>query len=492
MYRRLGPRRTAILLAVALLAAGLPLGLAPPAASASAAVQVVLDGRGLVFDVPPIIEEGRVLVPLRSIFEALGAEVVWEPAVGRICARRGPVEIQLLVGCRGAWVGGSVRWLDVPARILGGRTLVPLRFVSEALGAEVSWDGALRRVTILSGGGPPLPGNGVGATVHFIDVGQGDAILIQAVGGSAALIDGGPVGAGGTVVEYLQGAGVTGLACVVATHPHADHIGGLPEVLASFPVDKVVDPGVAATSEIYSAYMDAVEESGAEYIVGRAGLTVDLGGGARLRVLYPAEAPSDDSLNAWSVAALLDVGDFELLLPGDLPSTCEMEAAWPADVLKVAHHGSSTSTSAPFLQAVDPQDAVILVGDNPYGHPAPATLQRLKEHGTHIYRTDLQGTIVVQTDGEEYCFNVGPWYSASSGSSSPAGGTGSGGVTPQPPPQLPPTVRYAASRASDKYHYPWCRYVGSIKPENLIWFDSPSRAREAGYVPCSACQPPWE
>lgn len=220
------------------------------ASPAHAAPKVVLDGSALSFDVPPVIDQGRVLVPMRAIFEALGAEIVWDTLTQTVTATKGETTVSLTVGSRLVSLNGSPGFLDVPAKITNGRTLVPLRFVSDAFDAQVSWDGTTRTVTITSAMED--------IEVHFIDVGQGDAVYISFPNDNDILIDGGDDAHGPAVVDYLKGEYVDDIELLIATHPHTDHIGGLNDVLASFKVETVMDNGMAVDTAVYRNYRDAV------------------------------------------------------------------------------------------------------------------------------------------------------------------------------------------------------------------------------------------
>ncbi|MFO8059985.1 MAG: MBL fold metallo-hydrolase [Bacillota bacterium] len=319
--------------------------------------------------------------------------------------------------------------------------------------------------------------------VHFIDVGQGDAILIEAPGG-AALIDGGTRQAGEIVVQYLVRRGIRRIDLVVATHPHADHIGGLIDVLRNFEVHQVVDSGQPHTTATFDDYLTEVEkqvDAGSCVYEIPEGQVVDLGSGAAVTVLGPDSVA--ESLNDGSVVCRLDFGSTSFLFTGDAEHTAEERllnrgSDLEADVLKVGHHGSATSTSPAFLTAVSPAHAVICVGDdNSYGHPHRETLDRLAEAGTRIYRTDVHGTVIFVSDGRELKVNAEPW-------------TGPAQVEEEPDPGEDEGERFVGSVKSDVYHYPDCRHAESISPANLRWFDSVEQARQAGYRPCAACRPP--
>lgn len=250
---------------------------------------------------------------------------------------------------------------------------------------------------------PPAPATSL--RVHFLDVGQGDAILIQCSPGGTALIDGGPRGAGPAVTAYLRAQGVEKIDLLIATHPHADHIGGLIDVLGAFSVARVIDAGVPHTSDTFASFLGAVEaqvlRGGCVYETPER-QAVNLASNVTVTVLGPDGAMN--SINNSSVVCRLDFGSTSFLFPGDAEEPAEralVSAGKPldADVLKVGHHGSHTSTSASFLAAVSPAHAVISVGTNTYGHPSSITLSRLAAAGVTVHRTDLHGHVLFDSDG---------------------------------------------------------------------------------------------
>jgi len=267
-------------------------------------------------------------------------------------------------------------------------------------------------------------------TVHFIDVGQGDAILIDR-GETDILVDGGPTSA--SVLAYLQSQAVANIDLLVATHPHADHIGGLADVLAQYQVNEIWVSGDTATSQTYQNFATAVAAEGATVREARRGYTAGMNG-MEIAILHPTEALTGDP-NEDSVAFRLACGEVSVLLTGDATSDSEASMlaatlALDSDVLKVGHHGSSTSTSAAFLAAVTPKDAVISVGAaNTYGHPTQATLDGLAAAGATVYRTDQDGTVVLTSDCTTYTI-------ATSGTPPP---TPSPTATPTPAPTATPT-----------------------------------------------------
>lgn len=252
--------------------------------------------------------------------------------------------------------------------------------------------------------------------VHVLDVGQGDSILIIAPGGKTVLVDAGVPGSGKVVIDAMKRYGLKQIDLMVATHAHADHIGGADEVIRATKVLSVLDSQVPNTTKNYEDFLKAIKESGAKYIGAEPGQKFDLGGGAELTVLAPIQPLfTKDQLraganepNANSVVTRLDYGNFSMLLTGDAEAETEARimksgANVKAKVLKVGHHGSKYASSEDFLRAGGFEAAIISDGeDNRYGHPSPEALDRFKRLGIKVYRTDLQGEITITTRGQGY------------------------------------------------------------------------------------------
>jgi len=245
--------------------------------------------------------------------------------------------------------------------------------------------------------------------VTFIDVGQGDAILIQSPEGQTALIDGGESDSG--IVAKLNALGVRRIDVMIATHPHSDHIGGLTQVLRAMPVSRVVTNGRPHTTLTYERFLDAIFAAQAEYIEAQQGDVIPLGS-LRLDVLSPASNYALNDLNEGSLVVRLQHGSVAFLFTGDagIPTENRLMASGQtikADVLKVGHHGSKSSSSLAFLQAVKPTIAVYTAGaGNRYGHPAPSVITNLVSAGAQIYGSDQHGTIVVRSDGTNFWINL--------------------------------------------------------------------------------------
>ncbi|HKP52332.1 MAG TPA: ComEC/Rec2 family competence protein [Chloroflexia bacterium] len=253
---------------------------------------------------------------------------------------------------------------------------------------------------------PGLPASPTGGIeVHFINVGQGDSILILAPGQVAVLIDGGYGGMG--TVEYLQALGVERVTLMVATHPHADHIGGLVDVLHAMPVDEVVTNGRSYTTQVYEQFLDAIAASKARYREVHRGDTLSAGDMA-FQVLNPESGEKYSDLNDSSIVLRLVHGPTSFLFTGDAESVAEKHMltsnqSLQATILKVGHHGSKTSSKPEFLEAVQPEVAIYSAGvNNPYGHPHQSTLDALARVYATVYGTDVNGTIVVTAEDSGY------------------------------------------------------------------------------------------
>jgi len=233
--------------------------------------------------------------------------------------------------------------------------------------------------------------------VHFIDVGQGDSILIKAPE-KTLLIDAGDNYKGDEVASYLTDQGITFLDYLVSSHYHADHIGGSDYVLYNVPVELVLDRGGSYNSQ---TFLDYVEAAGSKRTTISAGETIDMGSNITAAVL---QANFGTTENNKSIVIKISYGEVDFLFGGDCEASCEASFN-PGDieVYKVHHHGSKNASSQSFLEITLPEIAVISVGENnPYGHPHSETLERLENIGAQIYRTDKQGNIVVKTDGVNF------------------------------------------------------------------------------------------
>lgn len=336
--------------------------------------------------------------------------------------------------------------------------------------------------------------------VHFIDVGQGDSIFIELPNTKTMLIDAAENEYADRITNYIYSCGYNTLDYVVATHPHSDHIGGMADVIGAFNVENVILSPATHTTKSYTNMLKAIDDSGAKVKIGVAGTEIFSDGDLSAVVIAPVTEDYSD-LNNSSVMVMLTYGSRKFLFTGDAENSEEntITADIDCDVLKVGHHGSSTSTSRAFLTAASPEYAVISCGmGNSYGHPHIETLDRLKGAGVKVYRTDLQGDIIMTCDGEKITVNAEP---------SAAGGASSGEsksettksttttkvttttVTEKPAEENPVSYSYVLNTNTMKIHRADCSSVAKIDSKNLKRTNDYDRAIAAGYTPCMVCSP---
>ena len=248
-------------------------------------------------------------------------------------------------------------------------------------------------------------------TVHYINVGQGDSILIDTPD-KDVLIDGGPTDEGQTVVNYLGSFGITHIFLVIATHVHEDHVGGLVAVLSSLTVDQVLINGQTSNSTTYTDFMKLAQSH--VITVAQRGQTYTIAEAVNLTVFNPVQPLQFADPNDNSIVVKLQAGSTSFLFEGDAEAAAEQSMLvaglnLQSKVLKVGHHGSNTSTTQPFLDTVAPEYAIISAGKNDsYGHPSPQTVQKLLNKGVILYGTFQSGTIVASTDGASIAFRDNP------------------------------------------------------------------------------------
>ena len=305
-------------------------------------------------------------------------------------------------------------------------------------------------------------------SVHYIDVGQADCALLEC-GGQYMIIDGGNVDDSDLVVTYLQDQGVEQLHTVVCTHAHEDHVGGLAAVLAVYPTEQILSPTRTYSSACFDDFLYYADQQDIAITIPDPGDSFYLGN-AEVTVLGPVKSYA--APNNTSIVVKVEFGDTSFLFTGDMEKDAETDMLdygmdVSADVLKVGHHGSSTSTGYRFLYEVDPEYAVISVGkDNTYGHPHRETVAILGDAGVPMLRTDELGTILAVSDGSEITFT---WEKQSA----------------QPGDIEPADATYIGNRNSKKFHLPTCN--GLPAENNRVIFDSYSEAIAEGYTPCGNC-----
>jgi len=318
--------------------------------------------------------------------------------------------------------------------------------------------------------------------IYFLDVGQGDASVIIASSGQVAIIDSGPNES--LILRYLQNLGISQINLLIATHAHADHITGMDKIIAQYKPKAFIAPGIPHTTRTYENMITAIEKYNISYYEGIS-RKINLGS-LTFTILPPAEPLIEESkLNNNSTVVRLDFKDFSCLFTGDIEKKREGQLliksrdSLNVDILKVAHHGSSSSSSSLFVKSIKPRISIISCGEgNQYGHPHQETLTLLQNLGIKIYRTDLNGTILIETDGIDYQV----FTEKESIRAPPVEKIETKTIEVQ-------EYKYAASKKSEVFHYIHCFYVARIKPENLILFRTREEAIASGRRPCKKCKP---
>lgn len=237
--------------------------------------------------------------------------------------------------------------------------------------------------------------------VHYLDIGQGDSIFVELPNGECMLIDAGVANRGEFIDSYITDKGYNKIDYLVATHPHADHIGSMAYVVSHMDIGQIYMPKVATTTKTYEKLLEAIQEKDLKIKSAKAGMSIIDTGDFNASIIAPVEIAESD-LNNCSIIIKITYGDDSYLFIGDAEKS-ELNTVsddMSADVLKVGHHGSRTSTTYDFLEEVNPIYAVISCGvDNDYGHPHNETIELLNQFYVEYYRTDLQGTIIITSDG---------------------------------------------------------------------------------------------
>jgi competence protein ComEC len=338
------------------------------------------------------------------------------------------------------------------------------------------------KTSIVSSGTKP---NNEKMYVHFIDVDQGDSIFIELPNSQTMLIDAAEDSQADKIITYIHQQGYESLDYVVETHPHADHMGGMADVINNFNVSNVYLSPATNTTKVYENMLTAIQNSGAMTYSPMAGDIILDNGNLLIEVVAPKEVDNDE-LNNCSLVIKLTYGDNRFLFTGDAEKS-EEDGIWTnikCDVLKVGHHGSNSSTTANFLKKVEPTYAVISVGvGNSYGHPDNTILKRLADKGVQTFRTDIQGTIVFSSDGTTISVDKSPSeYKAPAETTitttKQAANTTSDGA-----------YKYVLNTSTMKIHYADCSSTKKIKDENKAYTNDYDKAIADGYKPCGNCHP---
>ena len=356
-------------------------------------------------------------------------------------------------------------------------------------------------------------------SVTFLDVGQGNAVLVEQ-SGAYMLIDGGNRDYSSFVVSYLKEQGVEELAYVIASHYDADHLNGVVGALHAFSCGQVLAPDYVTDTRVYESFERVIKEQDIALAYPAVGDTYTLGDASFTVVCPKAYDPKEDNDN--SVGIRLVYGDTSFLICGDAGKAEEQVmldsgVTLESDVYLASHHGSEGSSSEAFMRAVSPTAVVVSAGaGNSYGHPTRTVLNRVKACGAALYRTDLQGTITVTSDGTSLSWSVdatqdyrdGDEVAAGAADTTGTSGTAGAGVTDAAADTAGSaaqassggetaadgtadvTGEYVLNTNTKKFHRPSCSSVAQMSPENKAAF---SGSREeliaAGYDPCKRCNP---
>lgn len=239
--------------------------------------------------------------------------------------------------------------------------------------------------------------------IHFIDVGQGDSIFIELPNNETMLIDAGESSKEEVVSEYINTLGYNKINYVIGTHPHSDHIGGLAHIINSFNIEKIYMPKALSTSKTYENLLNTIYKNNKNIITAKAGIKIIDEDNLKINILAPNNN-NYSNLNNYSVVIKINYKSKSFLFMGDAEILSENEILTDvsADIIKIGHHGSDTSSSESFLSKVNPKYAIIMVGENnKYNHPNQTILDRLERNNIITYRTDLNGNIVITSDGNE-------------------------------------------------------------------------------------------
>ena len=364
---------------------------------ASYDVKILVDGQPFKCSEPPILLNGITLVPMRDIFEELGASVSWDEDTRSATAMYNDVSVTIYPDDGSFLKNGEVVELKVKPVIVNNRIMIPLRAVAEGFGCNVIWSGRDYTVSISTG---------TVMKTYFLDCGQADSIFIELPDGKCMLVDSGESSFGETLASFIRGLGYWHIDYVVATHPHSDHIGGMAHILKNFSVGTFYMPQVWHNTKTFEKMLDALSLNGCEckYISRGSTITDSL---CNVEVLSPQEN-SYVRMNNYSAVVKLEYKGVSTILSADAEIEAENEMVnsgidITADVLKIGHHGSATSSSETYLDKISPRDAVISVGEgNSYGFPSVLVKARLENRGINIHRTDIQGNICMTTDGYIY------------------------------------------------------------------------------------------
>ncbi len=319
--------------------------------------------------------------------------------------------------------------------------------------------------------------------VHFINVGQGDSSFIEFPDGSTMLIDAGEREYGSVVLSYIRSLGYDHIDYLVATHPHSDHIGGMHEVVEGTNIGAVYMPRAQSNTATFEKLLTAIKSKGLKIGQAKAGVSIKKTDNVSVDILSPV-SDQYDNLNNWSAVIMITYGKTKYLFMGDAEREVEKQLYdCRADVVKVGHHGSSTSSSPDFIARTDAKYAVVSVGEgNSYGHPHKETLTAWQNAGATVLRTDQLGTIVIGSNGTLVTALGGGGVISSDAVTSSKDEPDNQSSKAQ--------YKYVLNISSKKIHLPSCSAVTDMNAENRQYTSKTLNELLAeGYSACGNCKP---
>lgn len=320
--------------------------------------------------------------------------------------------------------------------------------------------------------------------VHFLNVGQGDSEFIEFADGTCMLIDAGEKEYGEFVLDYIKNLGYEKIDYVVATHPHSDHIGGMPYVLNNIEVGNVFLPNITHDSVTFEKMLEAIDNHNINAVITDNTTQIKEG----ITVLSPIKDVEYEDLNDWSIVLHLKYGNTSFMFTGDAEETAEgyFTGDLSAYVLKMGHHGSSTSSSDDFLNKVNPTYVVVSCGaNNKYGHPHLETVKKVRERDCKAFATYANGTITAVSDGKGIIFDCEPVELI------PGATVDNSGIESADDESEEDSISetFVGNKNSKKYHTEECTSVEKMSQGNKVNFSSCDEAESAGYTPCGSCHP---
>lgn len=322
--------------------------------------------------------------------------------------------------------------------------------------------------------------------IHYIDVGQGDAALVIC-DDKTMLIDGGKPHASSIIYTYLKNLNIDYLDYIVASHADDDHIGGLSAPLTKIKVGNVLAPETEADTRSYKSLKTKAAEQCLTMVHPKSGETLDFGCG-KIEFYGPITEDESDRNNG-SIVMKIIYGETSFLFTGDAEREEEQEILdagydLSATVLKVGHHGSKNSTTYPFLREIMPKYAIISVGDNSYGHPTEDVLSRLRDADVKVYRTDMQGDIVAESDGKTVTITTAKNENVQTNPTEAEKTLSAQNI------ENCEAFEYIGNANTKKFHYPNCSAVSQMKEKNKVYLNCiRGEAIQDGFNPCGKCNP---